>query len=502
MEEEEEEPMEEVPEEGASEPPVSEEEQEQGGEEEEDAALLRTSSTALEVEEELIVPTSTTAEDDDDDEDTLEPRSTTSREEGERGGLRDTSLLLPPPPSSSEDESSESGAPREQRSPPSGASSPPPPPPREDLSSAPSSLTTSPLPWKVPPEEGDVSAEAERGLPAAESSGSSPPRDQQLELKKAKKKVAAKKGALNYTVRPVVPAEKAELLSVAKAMHRENFGKNVKELFHLEKEAALRSIETGALLPGTERLLWTGCGEASPNSIQRRRKCSGLGKRIIRVVRAAGNRALHPPRLPLPGLHLHPIPPGGSGRILAAEEDRVRSGWLEGQVPLQAHSRGARPGRSPLLWGPRAPQDSGEGRQEGLRVACSRDSSSCRWKAIKRACSQHGGSGLWVCVWRGAGGGRSGPLASIPGCRPCSQQSVFPGGGLREPSREPSMAQAGSPLLAWLRTLPPSFRASRQPCWIRPKEARLVQHPVSHTNPPDASEKPTGKRGGCRGTVA
>ncbi|XP_053152656.1 protein FAM221B isoform X6 [Hemicordylus capensis] len=245
MEEEEEEPMEEVPEEGASEPPVSEEEQEQGGEEEEDAALLRTSSTALEVEEELIVPTSTTAEDDDDDEDTLEPRSTTSREEGERGGLRDTSLLLPPPPSSSEDESSESGAPREQRSPPSGASSPPPPPPREDLSSAPSSLTTSPLPWKVPPEEGDVSAEAERGLPAAESSGSSPPRDQQLELKKAKKKVAAKKGALNYTVRPVVPAEKAELLSVAKAMHRENFGKNVKELFHLEKEAALRSIETG-----------------------------------------------------------------------------------------------------------------------------------------------------------------------------------------------------------------------------------------------------------------
>uniref|UniRef100_A0A670ITK4 Family with sequence similarity 221 member B n=1 Tax=Podarcis muralis TaxID=64176 RepID=A0A670ITK4_PODMU len=49
----------------------------------------------------------------------------------------------------------------------------------------------------------------------------------------------------DYTVRPVVPAEKAELISVAKAMHRENFGKNVKELFHLEKEAALKSIETG-----------------------------------------------------------------------------------------------------------------------------------------------------------------------------------------------------------------------------------------------------------------
>lgn len=46
-------------------------------------------------------------------------------------------------------------------------------------------------------------------------------------------------------MKPVVPAEKAELLSVAKAMHRENFAKNVKALFHLEKEAALKSIETG-----------------------------------------------------------------------------------------------------------------------------------------------------------------------------------------------------------------------------------------------------------------
>lgn len=49
----------------------------------------------------------------------------------------------------------------------------------------------------------------------------------------------------DYTVRPVVPAEKAELISVAKAMHRENFGKNIKALFHLEKEAALKSIQTG-----------------------------------------------------------------------------------------------------------------------------------------------------------------------------------------------------------------------------------------------------------------
>lgn len=42
-----------------------------------------------------------------------------------------------------------------------------------------------------------------------------------------------------------MPAEKEELVSVAKAMHREKFTKNTKELFHLEKEAALKSIQTG-----------------------------------------------------------------------------------------------------------------------------------------------------------------------------------------------------------------------------------------------------------------
>nr|XP_020656380.1 protein FAM221B [Pogona vitticeps] len=51
--------------------------------------------------------------------------------------------------------------------------------------------------------------------------------------------------AQGYVGRPIVPAEKAELVSVAKAMHREDFGKNVKALFHLEKQAALKSMETG-----------------------------------------------------------------------------------------------------------------------------------------------------------------------------------------------------------------------------------------------------------------
>ncbi|XP_038646647.1 protein FAM221B-like [Scyliorhinus canicula] len=48
-----------------------------------------------------------------------------------------------------------------------------------------------------------------------------------------------------YTVKPIVPAEKAELISVAKAMHREQFGARVKELFDPEREAALEALQTG-----------------------------------------------------------------------------------------------------------------------------------------------------------------------------------------------------------------------------------------------------------------
>ncbi|XP_060694571.1 protein FAM221B-like [Hemiscyllium ocellatum] len=48
-----------------------------------------------------------------------------------------------------------------------------------------------------------------------------------------------------YTVKPIVPAKKAELISVAKAMHREEFGTRVKELFDPEKEAALDALQTG-----------------------------------------------------------------------------------------------------------------------------------------------------------------------------------------------------------------------------------------------------------------
>uniref|UniRef100_A0A8C8RNW3 Family with sequence similarity 221 member B n=1 Tax=Pelusios castaneus TaxID=367368 RepID=A0A8C8RNW3_9SAUR len=48
-----------------------------------------------------------------------------------------------------------------------------------------------------------------------------------------------------YTARPIVPARRAELLAVAKAMHREHFGWDVQELFHLETEAALKAMQTG-----------------------------------------------------------------------------------------------------------------------------------------------------------------------------------------------------------------------------------------------------------------
>ncbi|XP_069778877.1 protein FAM221B-like isoform X2 [Narcine bancroftii] len=48
-----------------------------------------------------------------------------------------------------------------------------------------------------------------------------------------------------YTVKPIVPAKKAELISVAKAMHKEEFGTQVKELLDPEGEAALNALKTG-----------------------------------------------------------------------------------------------------------------------------------------------------------------------------------------------------------------------------------------------------------------
>ena len=48
-----------------------------------------------------------------------------------------------------------------------------------------------------------------------------------------------------YTARPIIPAEKPELISVAEAMHREKFGERVKSLFEPETEAAIKAMESG-----------------------------------------------------------------------------------------------------------------------------------------------------------------------------------------------------------------------------------------------------------------
>lgn len=48
-----------------------------------------------------------------------------------------------------------------------------------------------------------------------------------------------------YTVRPIIPASKPELVPVARAMNREQFAPRLKKLFDPEREAALEAIESG-----------------------------------------------------------------------------------------------------------------------------------------------------------------------------------------------------------------------------------------------------------------
>ncbi|XP_015758674.1 PREDICTED: protein FAM221B-like [Acropora digitifera] len=51
-----------------------------------------------------------------------------------------------------------------------------------------------------------------------------------------------------YSVQPIIPAAKAELLPVAQAMHGEDFAPRVKKLFDPEREAALDSFKTGVYI--------------------------------------------------------------------------------------------------------------------------------------------------------------------------------------------------------------------------------------------------------------
>uniref|UniRef100_A0A8D2JSB1 Family with sequence similarity 221 member B n=1 Tax=Sciurus vulgaris TaxID=55149 RepID=A0A8D2JSB1_SCIVU len=50
---------------------------------------------------------------------------------------------------------------------------------------------------------------------------------------------------LGYTGSPVVPANQAELVKMAKAMHREKFGAQLNHLFQWEKDTTLNAIQTG-----------------------------------------------------------------------------------------------------------------------------------------------------------------------------------------------------------------------------------------------------------------
>ncbi|XP_043841167.1 protein FAM221B [Dromiciops gliroides] len=58
-------------------------------------------------------------------------------------------------------------------------------------------------------------------------------------------KKMVKKQSPRYTLRPIAPPDKPEVLAVAKAMHREKFGSRVKQLFQWEKDAALKAIQSG-----------------------------------------------------------------------------------------------------------------------------------------------------------------------------------------------------------------------------------------------------------------
>lgn len=49
-----------------------------------------------------------------------------------------------------------------------------------------------------------------------------------------------------YTAKPIVPAENAELISVAEAMHGEKFGERLQNMFAPETEAAIKAMESGS----------------------------------------------------------------------------------------------------------------------------------------------------------------------------------------------------------------------------------------------------------------
>ncbi|XP_036385852.1 protein FAM221B-like [Megalops cyprinoides] len=52
----------------------------------------------------------------------------------------------------------------------------------------------------------------------------------------------------SYTVNRIVPVKNGDVVTVAKAVHRRQFGRRVKELFDPERKAAVKAIETGVYI--------------------------------------------------------------------------------------------------------------------------------------------------------------------------------------------------------------------------------------------------------------
>lgn len=82
--------------------------------------------------------------------------------------------------------------------------------------------------------------------------GGRPPQRQVTEQHKPQRTVVPKsKGLLapkGYTMRPIIPASKPELLPVARAMHGDDFAPRVKKLFDPEREAAIDAIQSGVYI--------------------------------------------------------------------------------------------------------------------------------------------------------------------------------------------------------------------------------------------------------------
>ena len=82
--------------------------------------------------------------------------------------------------------------------------------------------------------------------------GGQPPQRQVAEQQKPQTAVVSRsKGILapkGYTMRPIIPASKPELLPVARAMHGDDFAPRVKKLFDPEREAAIDAIQSGVYI--------------------------------------------------------------------------------------------------------------------------------------------------------------------------------------------------------------------------------------------------------------